>query len=42
MLAPEFAEDKLEFVTGDHLQSRNSKLVNTNSSNHNTDDLENP
>ena len=42
MLAPEFAEDKLEFATGDHLQSRNSKLVNTNSSNHNTDDLENP
>ena len=41
MLAPEFAKDKLEFATGDHLQNRNSKLVNANSSNHNTDDLEN-
>ena len=41
MLAPKFVKDKLEFATGDHLQSRNSELVNTNSSNHNTDDLEN-
>ena len=41
MLAPEFVKDKLEFTTGDHLQSHNSELVNTNSSNHNTDDLEN-
>ena len=42
MLAPEFANYKLEFVTGDHLQSCNSELVNINSSNHNTDDLKNP
>ena len=35
MLAPEFANDKLEFATRDHLQSCNPELVNTNSSNHN-------
>ena len=35
MLVPEFANDKLEFATGDHLQSHNAELVNTNSSNHN-------
>ena len=42
MLAPEFANGKLEFATEDHLQNCNSELVNTNSSNHNVDDLENP
>ena len=41
MVAPEFAKDKLEFTTGDHLQNRNSELVNTNSLNHNSDDIDN-
>ena len=41
MLAPEFAKDKLEFPTRNHPQSHNSELVNTNSSNHNVDDIDN-
>ena len=37
MLAPEFADSKLESANGADLRNRNPELVNTNSSNSGTE-----